>query len=104
MDDAEAEEATFWGLPPDALSDRHDDDAGIWPEHVAAVEAFLAIGDQWRVLQVTGPDGAPMMRVRGLDPVAAEARLRLAGIEMTPQLWAEVQGIEQGAIAALNGD
>ncbi len=39
----------------------------------------------------------------GLDYAAARAGLELAGIEVTPALWADVQQIEAGAIAALNG-
>ena len=38
----------------------------------------------------------------GLDYTAARAGLDLAGIEMTPGLWAEVRDIESGAIEELN--
>ncbi|WP_425099133.1 DUF1799 domain-containing protein [Tropicibacter sp. S64] len=77
-----------------------DEQDGLWAEHIPAVEAYLAIGSQWRTLPQFG---APP-RWLGLDYTAAEAGLRLAGFAMTPELWAEVRLIEQGAKAALNGD
>lgn len=40
----------------------------------------------------------------GLDYAGARAGLGLAGIEMTPELWADVQEIERAAIAAMNED
>lgn len=39
----------------------------------------------------------------GLDYTAVRAGLDLAGHEMTPDLWAEVQEIETGALKSLNG-
>jgi hypothetical protein len=38
----------------------------------------------------------------GLDYAGARAGLDLAGIAMTPALWADVQVIERGALAAMN--
>lgn len=40
----------------------------------------------------------------GLDYSAAETGLRLAGIEVTPELWSDIRLIEEGAKEALNGD
>lgn len=40
----------------------------------------------------------------GLDYAAAQAGLGLAGIAVTPALWAEVREIERGARAAMNGE
>ena len=37
----------------------------------------------------------------GLDYAAADAGLRRSGIETTPDLWADLQVIETGALAAL---
>jgi len=37
----------------------------------------------------------------GLDYTAARAGLRMSGIRITPQLWAEVQVIESAAVAAM---
>lgn len=39
----------------------------------------------------------------GLDYTAVRAGLELAGQQITPELWAEVQQIETGAVRALNG-
>lgn len=55
---------------------------------------------QWRALPQFG--ARPVWL--GLDYSAAEAGLRLAGIAVTPELWADVREIEQGALEALNGD
>ena len=47
---------------------------------------------------------SPTGRFIGLDYTAVRAGLELAGIEMTPDLWSEVQLIEAGACKGLNGD
>jgi hypothetical protein len=75
-------------------------EAGLWPEHLPALEAFLAVRSQWRMV---ARFGAPPLFV-GLDYTAAESGLRMAGIAVTPELWTEVRLIEEGAIEALNGD
>jgi Phage related hypothetical protein (DUF1799) len=72
---------------------------GIWPENAPAVVAFLAVAAQWRgIAQMEG--GTHWL---GLDHAAAKAGFDLAGITMTPDLWNEVQLVEAGACAALNG-
>lgn len=63
---------------------------------MAAVDAFLAVDSQWRQ--------SPKGRFLGLDYTAVRAGLDLAGIEVTPDLWSDVQLIEAGARRALNGD
>lgn len=40
----------------------------------------------------------------GLDYTAARAGLELAGIEITPEQWAELRQIEAGAIEELNSE
>ena len=40
----------------------------------------------------------------GLDYTAVRAGFDLAGVKITPDLWAEVQLIEAGARDAMNGD
>ncbi len=42
------------------------------------------------------------MTATGLDYAGARAGLDLAGIAVTPALWADLQIIEHGAIAAMN--
>ncbi|MBY6117398.1 DUF1799 domain-containing protein [Mameliella alba] len=76
-----------------------EQDEGVWPELVEALNAFAAVMNQWRVLPVFG--GRPQFL--GLDYAAAEAGLRLAGIDATPDLWADIQVIEIGAKEAMNG-
>nr|RDS96960.1 hypothetical protein DWF04_03920 [Cereibacter sphaeroides f. sp. denitrificans] len=73
-------------------------DEGVWPENVAAVQAFLFVATQWR--WVGGGMGGLM--AIGLDYAGARAGLDLAGVEVTPALWHELTLIEAGALAALN--
>ncbi|MGH1416900.1 MAG: DUF1799 domain-containing protein [Pelagimonas sp.] len=80
--------------------DRAPLEQGLWPEHEQAAEGFLRIRSQWRVLPAFG--AAPVWL--GLDYTAAETGLRLAGFDLTPEFWGQIQLIEQGAKAALNGD
>lgn len=76
-----------------------DDGAdGLWPEHLAALEAFLVVQDQWRV--IAGFGGAYWA---GLDYSACEAGLRLSGLEVPPSVWDQVRLIEDGAKQELNG-
>jgi len=42
-------------------------------------------------------------RAVGLDYGAAEIGLKLAGIDVAPEVWTQVQLIEIGARAAMNG-
>ncbi len=42
------------------------------------------------------------MIARGLDYAGARAGLGLAGLNVTPDLWSDVQVIEAAAVAALN--
>lgn len=85
------DDATRWGLDP-ALFDAPEED-GLWEIHAAALNAFLAISTQWRM--------ADQWAI-GLDYAGARAGLRMAGIKVSPKIWAEVQVIEAGAIKALN--
>ena len=97
-DDALAD-ARRWGIDPDLVRPAEDAPTGVWPEHVAAVEAFLAIAGQWRM--VAGMGG---LLALGLDYTAARAGLDLAGFNVTPDLWADIQVIEAGAKAVMNED
>lgn len=63
---------------------------------MAALHAFLAIATQWRVV---GP-GDGTLRRTGLDYTGAARGLELAGVDVTPALWSDIQLIEAGAIAA----
>ncbi|SDY55486.1 DUF1799 domain-containing protein [Citreimonas salinaria] len=71
---------------------------GVWPENAEAIQAFLAVAQQWRC--IPRMDAAPLWL--GLDYTAAEAGLRMAGVDVTPPLWEQVRLIEAGAAGALN--
>jgi len=43
-------------------------------------------------------------RAIGLDYPAAKVGLEMAGIEVTPALWSDLQMVEIGARAAMNGE
>lgn len=98
-EDELAADAALWGIPAEALEDAREDEEGLWPEHEAAVLAFLSVQTQWRAAPV-GDGGLCWL---GLDYQGAQAAWRLAGEEITPDLWTQVQLIEAGALAALNG-
>jgi len=89
-------EARLLGLDPDELAPARQD--GVWPVNCAAVDAFLAVASQRRMVGA-GLGGVVMI---GLDYAGAEAGLRLAGIEVTPELWAQVRVIEAAARDAMN--
>jgi hypothetical protein len=70
----------------------------VWVCNTDAVETFLDAATQWRL--VSSATGGT--RVIGLDYLGARAGWELAGVEVTPALFAKIQLIEQGAIAAFN--
>nr|WP_275897797.1 DUF1799 domain-containing protein [Pseudotabrizicola algicola] len=73
-------------------------DEGIWQEHLPALLAFLAVSGQWR----TRPHGMGDIRWIGLDYGAVRDGLDLAGITVTPDVWADLRLIEAGALDELN--
>lgn len=91
------EDLAFWGIDPKAVS--LPEEAGIWAEHLTALNAFLAMAGQWRTIF----NGEKVIWI-GLDYAAAKPALDLAGLTLTPAEWADVQVIEAGARAALNGN
>lgn len=70
---------------------------GVWAQNVPALTAFLVASTQWRVVA-----GAADLFVLGLDYAGARAGIEGAGIEITPQLWGDLQVIEAAALAELN--
>lgn len=93
-DEIEADCATFGIAPPPRSAPQAD---GLFEEHLAPLNAFLAVDTQWR----TAPYGWKAA-VTGLDYAAAEAGLRIARIELSPREWADFRVIEAAAMAALN--
>lgn len=61
-----------------------------------ALRAFLCVASQWRF----AAPGDGTLRRTGLDYQGARAGLELAGVEMTPALWADVQIIEDAVVGA----
>ena len=79
-DDEAAADAARWGLeldPADLPTAAGDE---VWSVNAPALRAFRAVDTQWR----GGGMGPPL----GLDYSGVRAGLELAGIEMTPALWA----------------
>ena len=81
-------DAERWGIPWTEPED------GVWPQNAPAVEAFLRVRTLFRA---PGAFGGPC----GLDYGGVPNGLTLAGIEVTPELWAQIQAIEAGAIDAV---
>lgn len=74
------------------------DSGAVWRRNAPAVAAFLSITTQWRVSA-----GMKGLFYLGLDYDGARAGLELAGMEVTPALWADVRLMERAARDALNG-
>ena len=90
-------DAFRFGIDP-ALLDEDVTSEGIWEDHLPALHVFLSVMNQWRALALA--DGR--IHYYGLDYSAVTAGLGLAGITVAPELWADVQVIEAGALIALN--
>jgi Phage related hypothetical protein (DUF1799) len=90
-------DAALWGLDP-ALFQPEGDEDGLWQDHIPALEAFLTVASQWRM--IPRPDGTTLHQ--GLDYTAARMGFAMAGLKVPPEVWVDVQVIEAGAVAALN--
>lgn len=90
----------MWGIDIPKEMQGDDQCDGVWPENVPAVEAYVAVSSQWEV--IARADGSE--RVIGLRYGDATVGLRNAGIEVTPALWTDLQMVEIGARAAMNGE
>lgn len=93
------QDAEKFGLPLSAEDLEPQASGGVWRQNLPALEAFLAMTTQWNCVGLaTGG-----VRVIGLNYTAAPAAFELAGIDVTPETWADVQIIECGAREAMNG-
>jgi Phage related hypothetical protein (DUF1799) len=72
--------------------------AEIWPEHQAALEAFLAVDSQWRVAAA----GIAGISLIGLDYAAVVAVFGLLAIVLTTAQWQDFREIEAAACQLLN--
>lgn len=70
----------------------------MWPEHIAAVEAFILCSSQLRITI----DHTGRQIFQGLDYAGARAGLDALQIEVTPELWQQIMIIETGAKLAWN--
>lgn len=76
------------------------DDDGVWDQNVAALDAFLSVATQWRMV----PLATGRLIATGLDYQAARAGIEMTGTDITPDLWFDVRMIEAGAMGAMNED
>ena len=84
-------DAEQWGIPLELL---RRPEAGVWELAAPAVRAFLRVTSLWRS---PGAFGGSC----GLDYGGVRDGLEMAGIEVTPELWAQIQCVEAGAIEAV---
>ena len=90
------DDARRWGIDPDLFQD--GEEHGLWEAHVPALNAFLSVASQWRIVLMQDGTWAHL----GLDYSGARMGFRMAGLKVSPDLWADVQMIEAGAVNALN--
>lgn len=85
----------FFGLTPDDYA--VENVAEVWPDNVQAVNAFVAMGTQWRC----GPNGA-----YGLDYGVLPQVLRLAQIPRAvwPDVFESIRVLEGAALEAMHKD
>lgn len=71
----------------------------VWPENVDAVELFMVVAGQWRVVAGFGAAG-----YLGLDYRAVEAAMNMRGVKKQhrPQLFAGLRVMEAAALRVLN--
>lgn len=88
---------------------RSEDYAGLWPEHVPIVNAFLLVCSQWRVASIgsgmmspAGGFSTSRLIFIGLDYAAVRIALDADGIEITRDLWSGLRLMEFAAIEVLN--
>ena len=94
-----SEFARVFGLTIEGDNTAHGE--GLWEDHLPAWAAWCAVSGQWRTVPLSGNWGGKVIWV-GLDYAAAHAALDLAGLTVTPEIWADVRAIEGGAIEELN--
>lgn len=85
-------------MPPDLAAQlaaaEDQEDVEIWPDMVPAVRIFFRLGTQWRW---TGAGMAGAFRT-GLDYAVLPAVAGAVGIEMTPDVLADLAVLESGAL------
>jgi hypothetical protein len=95
MDKAKDDAAVF-GATPESIAAAHgpvDADCHVWAENWPAWRAFLSVQTQW----ITGMSGPT-----GLDYGRVEAGLRMAGVQVTPELFDKLHILERAVLQALS--
>lgn len=75
------------------------DDQGLWPCHVAALDAFVACDTQWRMRS----NGMAPALVMGLDYAGVAVALEGFDLKLQPQQWKDFRVLEAAATHLLNG-
>ncbi len=93
------EDAKAWGIKRKKPRATAPETYGVWEEHWPALELFLAMRTQWRV--IAGMGGA---QHQGIDYTALFGHPKFArlGFDEQDALLAQIQHIEAGALDALN--
>lgn len=93
----------------DAGAARSDEYAGLWPEHVPIVNAFLMVSTQWRVASISsgmmspaGGFASSRLVFLGLDYGAVRVALEAEEIAVSRDLWCGIRTMEIAAIEVLN--
>ncbi|MBM2294709.1 DUF1799 domain-containing protein [Sulfitobacter pseudonitzschiae] len=84
-------DAELWGIPADIV---RRPQRGIWELCLPAVQAFTRVSSLFRTPGAFG--GAC-----GLDYGGVRDGLEMSGVTITPELWAQIQCVEAGAIEAV---
>lgn len=89
----------YLGLELPEPEEEQSDAFAVWEEHWKALQIFLALRTQWRVVA-----GLSAFVYQGLDYAAIEPVMNLHGIKKKQrrQIFLELQLIELGAISGLN--
>ncbi|MDN3525634.1 DUF1799 domain-containing protein [Halomonas sabkhae] len=98
MEDARAADAEAFGIaPPEDPAD--ETRCEVWAEHWSALELFMGLSTQWRV--VAGMNGVFMY---GLDYQALYGHPRYSRLDYDAQdeMLEQIQQIEAGALEVLN--
>jgi hypothetical protein len=88
-------EANYWGLTQTEVEAAAT--VEVWPENVAAVNVFIAMGTQWNV----GPGGAV-----GLNYPSLETTMRLLGVPKRERadVFEQVRVMEDAALAQIRSN
>jgi len=90
------------GAPPEVIegfrADKERDQRfGVWPQNWNTVQAFHASITQWRVAVGMAGGGRT-----GFDYAGVRAGLKMAGLALSPDEWADFRHMEIAALNALN--